>query len=440
MEGFTLNTHHAYLNDDIIIKCNGAICIIDKTTGEEYQFVNEFKTRLCSGKHILISDDQEEEIIIEDAINLDGNHLKNVFVFDGNPWVFVSTKDCLCITNKETKEKKVEYNYTPDSITALGYINDYVFKEGRFQWEKKPCECFLFQTKNDYAIYDVFHGKVIFSFVNHIYSNDHLVIYGAENDIEVYDYRQKRVVVSFNGQYSFGNKFYFVKERKLYGLNTSSSFINAIAFVGEIGEEDVLIGNYLLKLDKDNSDKKEYNYVWLGNGEDFISKTKLIFPYYIENWKGKNTKSFQKTKELYNKFREESKGFLSGYSSIKCMCIGVRINRTIYEWKNHSRIITLYGEIIAYPALNHVIPFKLKGIEGETLDYSDATIEQMPLRSDHIETKTDGTEITFELNVGETVHGKSSSGNLLITKEGTSLFLRNIKENSREEILNKWHD
>ena len=83
----------------------------------------------------------------------------------------------------------------------------------------------------------------------------------------MYDFRQKKVVVYFEGQYSFGNKFYFVKERKLYGLNTSSSFINVIDFVGEIGEEDILMGNFLLKLEKDYSEKKEYGYFWLGNGE-----------------------------------------------------------------------------------------------------------------------------------------------------------------------------
>jgi hypothetical protein len=429
MERFMLNTHHAYLNNDIIIKCNGTISIVDKVTGKEYLFTNELKTRLCAGKHIFVSDCQEEEVFIEDAIKLGGGRIKDAFIFDDNPWAFVTTKDRLYIINKETKEEKVEYSITPDSIKDLG--KRYACEQ--FQY-------FLFQTKNDYAIYDVLHGKIIFSFVNHIYSNYHLVIYRTGNDIVVYNYRQEKVVVSFNGQYSFGNKFYFVKERKLYWLNTSSSFFHAIAFVGEIGEEDVLMGNFLLKLEKDYFNKKQYAYFWLGNGEQDMYKTEFIFPYYIESWKGEKTLSFQRVKDIYPKFTEGNMDLLSKYSNIKSLCIGLRINQTLYEWEGKKRLITLCGEIITYPALEHVIPFKLKGIEGETLNYDDATIEQMPHTSDHVETKTDGTEITYELNAGEKLLGKSSSGNLLITKEGTSLFQRNIKENSREEILNNSFD
>lgn len=427
MDNFTLNTHHAYLNNDIIFKSNGSVSIVDIVTGIEYQFTNELKTRLCAGRHVFACGNQEEEVYIEDAIKLGGGRIKGAFIFDDNPWVFVTTKDRLYITNKETKEEKLEYCITPDSIKDLG--KQYAFE---------PFQYFLFQTKNDYAIYDVRYGKIIFSFDNHIYSNYHLVIYKKENGVEVYDFRQKRVVVYFDGQYSFGNKFYFVKERKLYGLNTSSSFINTIDFVGEIGEEDLLLGNYLLKLEKDYSEKKEYSYFGLGNGENNMNKTKLIFPYYIENWKGEDTKSLQRTRDSYNKFKEENKGLLSDNSNIKSMCIGVRINRSLYEWENHSHMITLYGEIVAYPALTHAIPFKLKGIEGEMLDYKDATIEQMPVIQNDTEKVV--TETVYELNTGEKELGKSSSGNLIITKEDSKLFLRNISENSREVILSNSFD
>ena len=427
MDNFSLNTHHAYLNNDIIFKSNGSVSIVDKVTGKEYHFTDELKTRLCAGRHVFACGNQEDEVYIEDAIKLGGGRIKGAFIFDDNPWVFVTTKDRLYITNKETKEEKVEYSITPDSIKDLG--KQYAFEH--FQY-------FLLQTKNDYAVYDVLYGKIIFSFDNHIYSNYHLVIYKKENGIEVYDFRQKKVVVYFEGQYSFGNKFYFVKERKLYGLNTSSSFINAIDFVGEIGEEDLLLGNYLLKLEKDYSEKKEYGYFWLGNGENNMNKTKLIFPCYIENWKGENTKSFQRIRDLYNKFKEENKGLMSDNSYIKSMCIGVRINRTLYEWENHSHMFTLYGEIVAYPALTHAISFKLRGIEGEMLDYKDATIEQMPIIQNNTEVVVADTD--YELNTGEKELGKSSSGNLIITKEDSKLFLRNISENRREVILSNSFD
>ena len=407
MGDITLNTHHAYLDNDIIINCDGAISIVDKATGKEYHFTNELKTRLCAGRHVFATDNQEEEALVEDAIKLGGGRIKNAFAFDDNPWVFVSMKDRLYIYNKETKEEKVEYGVTPDSINDLGCTKEYVYEEGKFHWNRKPCGYFLFQTKNDYAIYDVLHGKIVFSFVNHIFSNNHLVIYQAENGIKVYDFSQNKVIVGFNGRFSFGNKFYFVKEGKLYGLNTSSSFINAIDFVGEIGEEDILMGNYLLKLEKDYSDKKEYLYVWLGNGERFMNKTKLVVPYYIENWKGENTNSFQRARNQYDEFMKENEGFLSGYSNIKSMCMGVRINQTIYEWEKHSRLITLYGELIAYPALKHAIPFKLKGVEGGTLDFSDATIESAPPCSASNDKETEGRQPECQLNNGEKLLSKS---------------------------------
>lgn len=429
MGDFTLNTHHAYLNNDIIINCDGTITIVDKVTGKEYHFTEELKTRFCAGQHILVSNNQEEEFFIEDAIKLGGSHIKNAFVFDDNPWVFVTTKDRMYITNKETKEEYVEYNITPDSINELGL------------YYGKPCEYFLFQTKNDYAIYDVLHGRITYYFVNHIYSNNHLVIFKSKDNIVVYDYRNKRNVVEFKDfQYSFGTKFYFVKERKLYGLNTSTSYINTIDFAGEISDTDILFGNSLLKLEKDYADKKEYAYIALGNGESFMSKTKLVFPFYIDSWKRKDMVSFQKAKNQYLMFKEDNKKLLSENPNIKSLCIGLKISQVLSERENKDHIIVLYGEIISYPSTKHVIPFKLKGVEGGTIDFSDATIEPAPLFPDCVEKESEDGEPKYELNKEETLFGKSSSGNLLITKEDNKLYLRDIKDKSRHEILNNSFD
>ena len=119
MAKFTVNTHKAYLNNEIIIKAEGKITLVDIITGEKYEFRDELKTFLSAGKHILKSGDYEEEINIEDAIKLGGSDVKKAFVFDYNPWVFVTTKDRLYITNVETNEEKVEFNITPDEIMSL---------------------------------------------------------------------------------------------------------------------------------------------------------------------------------------------------------------------------------------------------------------------------------------------------------------------------------
>jgi hypothetical protein len=561
MKQFTVNTHHAYLNNDIIFKCNGAISILDIVTGKEYQFTTELKTRLCAGKHIFVNttakemftgnnnekkflineynideykakfntdklkivenpnksgsfffscgmlqngrtnygavgqkakailddtslsyeecakklqvsiykvynekgqaillpilqaktntnfivnsvEDQEEMVFIEDAIKLGGSRLKNAFVFDKNPWIFVTTMDRLYITNKETKEEKVEYNITPNSIKELGFTNDYVYdsEEGQFRWIKKPCEYFLFQTENDYAIYDVLRGNIVFSFINHIYSNEHLVIYKKDNGFEIYDYREEKTIEYFDGQYSFGSKFYYVKDRKLYGLNLSTSYINEIDFVGEIGDEYSLTDNYLFELEKDGANKKQYACFWLGNGERNMSKTVVVSPYYVENWKGNDLASFQKVKDLYSKFKVENSALLSAYSSINTLCIGLRITRTLYEWENKKRLITLYGEIITFPALKHTIPFKLKGFEEDTLDFNNAIIEPTPPLQKTTEKKEEESVITNILNEGEIVIGKSSSGNLLVLKVDNKLFLHNVENNTHDEILHDSFD
>lgn len=119
MATFTVNTHHAYLNNKIVIETKDWITIEDISTGLKYQFKKVLVIKLSAGLHILKSDDHEEEIVIEDAIKLGGSKIKYAFVFDDTPWTFVTTKDRLYITNVETHEEKIEYNITPDKILSL---------------------------------------------------------------------------------------------------------------------------------------------------------------------------------------------------------------------------------------------------------------------------------------------------------------------------------
>ena len=421
MATFTVNTHHAYLNNDIVIKSDGTISVEDIVTQEKYLCANELRTRLCAGKHILKSEDHVEEIYIEDAIKLGGSRIKNAFVFDDNPWLFVSTKDRLYIANRKTNEERTEYNVTPDSICELEYYG-------------MSCEFFLFQTKQDYAIYNAQQGKIVFKFTNYIFSNGHLVIYRTDEGIVAYDYRQNRAITQFNGQYSFGSKFYFVKDNKLYGLNIKTLYINVIDSVGEIGSSDVLLNNNLIKLEKDYVYKKIYTYFDLGNGENIKAKTDLLFPYYIENWMGMETVSFKNARDMYNKFKEDNRRILSDYPYITNLCMGIRICRISYHWEKGKHVMSLFGEIISYPAIGFIVPFKLEGIEGESLDFSNIVIEQS-LVSNRVESEKEEATLCYELSDDERLIGKSSSGNCFITTKDKKLFMRNIKDNSRNEIF-----
>lgn len=290
MAKFTVNTHHAYLNNKIIIQAEDWIAIEDLSTGLKYEFQKVFETRLSAGHHILKSENHEEEIVIEDAIKLGGSKIKSAFVFDDTPWIFVTTKDRLYITNLETHEEKVEYNITPDEIMSLP----------AYGYRKEPNEYFIFKSRNDYAVYNVQTGKIVFQFTQYIFANEHLIIFKQEDGVEVYDFRQRRTIVHFDGQYSFGKKFYFVRRNILYGLNLSTSYINEVPSIGNIKDTDMLLENYLLKLDSRYTKQKIYSYVWLGNGEEekTIVGTKLILPCHIESWMGNTTPIFCRQKKI----------------------------------------------------------------------------------------------------------------------------------------------
>ena len=70
MVNFSVNTHHAYLNTDIIIHNNTTKSIIvhDLTTSEEWLVDDEKTIRLSAGTHILESENAKQAIIIEDAV------------------------------------------------------------------------------------------------------------------------------------------------------------------------------------------------------------------------------------------------------------------------------------------------------------------------------------------------------------------------------------
>ena len=425
---FTVNTHHAYLNSDIIIRCEGFVSIEDIDAGEKYDVRDELRIRLTAGRHILKTDDYEEEIIIEDAIKLGGSKIKNAFVFDNNPWIFVTTKDRLYITNRDTGDEKIEHIITPDSIEQL---TPYYFG--------KPCEYFLFQTKQDYAIYNVMKGKIVYRFTNHIYSNGHLVIYKSEDKVIVYDYLKDKIIANFDGKFSFGRKFYFIKDNRLYGLNLGTSYINSIDYVGELREDVILIGNTLLKIQSDCFDKKKYLYFSLGNGENGMSKTEIILPYYIENWEGQNTLFYQKLRTIYSQFKEENRNVLYKYPDITSLYFSIRINHISYKLESGKRSIELIGEIISNPAMRHVVPFIIRGKEGETLSFDDASIASAPSRNNS-EEKENLTNNDYDLNKEERMLAKSTSGNYLITSEGDNLYIINNETHTRNKILKACFD
>ena len=119
MATFSVSTHHAYLNNTIVLKAEGNIIVIDTMTQQEYEFDSEMEIYLSAGRHVLKADKHEEVVIIEDAIKLGGSEIKKAFVFDNSPFIFVTMRDRLYMANVKTQMESIEYGITPDDITNL---------------------------------------------------------------------------------------------------------------------------------------------------------------------------------------------------------------------------------------------------------------------------------------------------------------------------------
>lgn len=425
MEVFSVNTHRAYLNMDVIISNNTSESIVvkDITTSDEW-IVNEVKkVRLTAGMHTLVSGDTSMSIFIEDAIKLGGSRIKKAFAFDDNPWIFVITKDRLYAVNTISEEEKVEYSLTPDSIISLG------------MYQGKPCEYFLFKNKEDYSIYNVETGKLIITFSNHFFSNNHLVIYRQDTIVKVYDYRIDKIIVEFDGQCSVGKKMFFVNERKLYSLNLTTSHINIINKVGILDKDHLLYDNWLVRLKSDYSNKT-YELFSLGDGENDIKSTCVVFPYYVEKWKGGTLSDLSLARKelvIFNGERE----FLQNFPHILHHIFEISVSNVNFYCENNENKVQLTGIIKISPSMRLTIPFTLIGVEGSKISFNNCVIEnkiEKPSISDK------DVEDLFVLPNEEKLLGKSISSNIIISTIDNQIIFRNVREKTKRKILGKLFD
>ena len=427
MATFTVNTHHAYLNTNVVIRNNTSepIVVKDTTTSEEWVVNEEITVLFSAGIHQLVSEDTSTSIVIEDAVKFGGSLIKNAFAFDNNPWVFITTKDRFYVVNTLTGEERVEHALNPDTIASFEkYSNG------------KPCEYFLFNNKKDYSIYNVETSKIIVTFSNHIYSNEHLVIYSHDENVIVYDYRLDKVIVEFDGQYSFGNKFYFVKDGKLHGLSLWTSYINTINETGVLTNDYLLYSNHLIKLISDSSNTKTYEFFSLGNGERHIKSTCVNFPYYVEQWEGHNLRNMSDARKELEEFKNDWKR-LREFPHVLHHVFSIRISNVQYFWEKKVYNIKLSGFVQTYPSMGWTVPFTLSGAEGSTISFRNCMIEDVQ------DTSTKNAKVekeTYELPKEEKLLGKSMSGNIIISSCDNHIIFRNIKEDKKRQILEKIFD
>ncbi len=227
------NTHHAYLNHMVTLSSDkeGITVITDSTTGRVYKFTGSLDLHLSAGEHILCDETNNQvKVVIEDAIKIGGSKFKPeaCFVTDQSPWVFVTMKDRLYISNKIRNIERVEYGITPDEIIFANNENDALF---------------ILRTENDYTVFDAGRNEVLFMFSNMEYHNDHLVIYKDQDSTTiVYDFVNGHIVYSFDREYSIFSKdgndiLYFISGSKLLALNLVTDEIEHIKEVTIDGDK-----------------------------------------------------------------------------------------------------------------------------------------------------------------------------------------------------------
>lgn len=436
MGHFTVNTHHAYLNNEIIIRSATPQSIIDRVTGKVFNVDKELKTYLTAGEHVLASGNCVEVIVIEDAIKLGGGRFKNAFVFDDSPWVFIVMKDRTYITNIETKEERIEYNITPDKINSLG-----LYKEEANRY-------FLLETCLDISIYDVISGRVVVSFSDLIYDSPYYVVYRKEEQIEIYDYHNDLVIDVFQGQYSVGNKFYYIKGNRLFGLGLNPTEIKEIHAVGELPDNVILDKNSLLVPKGDykkqsNTIYKYYSFFELGNGEDDITCTSLLPFSFIDSWFGHKTGDFEKLKkdreEWLNIIKDTEPNF---EKYLQVVCKGISFSKYNIIPKDGKKELALYGEYDIFPDLYGIKPkIVLKTILGEPANYKNISIcEDCGKDEDYNKDKEKTDEANPIIPDGEKIIAYSPKKTRIITENCDGYFFYDISNSRRYPIFEQLFD
>ena len=212
MNLFNIFPHNAYLNSEICIfsGLNKEINIINTFTGDVIKLSKDMKWhgKLKHGKHIFSCKyndfEQIEEVVVENAYKLGGSTLKNIFIFDENPWSLVVMKDRTYFYNRYNGSEYLEHRFSPDKIEVISTNH------------------LLMTSKNEMSIFSLELMKPIISFKEFVYIDDKYVVIDETEDVEndsqiilaVYAY-QSNVINDESKQIIFCNDFIVDSENKI---------------------------------------------------------------------------------------------------------------------------------------------------------------------------------------------------------------------------------
>ena len=436
MKLFELNTHHTFLNIYPVISILNS-CSIDivlengdkKLLGIYTEGHTAVIKNLEPGKLVVRAtsftanktneETQEEVIVVEDAIKYGGGKAKKGFVFDSSPWLFVTTGDRLYIWNRETQTSKIEYNLDPDEILPCWAGSSY----------------FLFKSLGDYSIFDIQSGQIIFSYNKHIYVNDRIVMYGDFGDVHVYDYHTQQEILVLKDQYSFDlakSRLFYIQDKKVYFLNTSSTFKKQIEDIEELSDGKYqLHKQYLLSYNLVKGRKTYHLY-------DLSLPLKKIDCYSFEtdNYVGEFFEhemfGLQGIKEQLNRACDEIRKAQISYRDVEISATISYYNlyKFSFTYENHKRLLNLYFQDVKASKKSRISQAYIAKLEK---DQEAVSIRDVAFECENVTTATTQTleEPVYNKEFGTLLcHSKSTQYAVFQKDDGLTLLCPNIEKPS----------
>ncbi len=246
MKAFNIHPHKGFLNTQFAVKINDlniplikAICT---GSGDECEInaSNDFIFP-SAGIWTLSANNEEQTIVVEDAVKFGGSNHKASYVFENTPWCFIVMRDRTYFHNRETKEEYVE-SISPDKIE---YVNEYfvLFKNAQ---------------NNDFSLYSLENQSPVLYFNKYAYICDHaLVLVDEEKQaLQFYSLNDKCISkfdfpFDYYSNYEEHGLFYIAKDTTIRVVNLS------VFFTTEIKNSFPIIGftnkYYAILQDRDNA-------------------------------------------------------------------------------------------------------------------------------------------------------------------------------------------
>ncbi|MFR9503195.1 MAG: hypothetical protein SNH73_01930 [Rikenellaceae bacterium] len=425
MRTFEINTHHAYLNTEVVLKSNGGPCEIqDLITGVKYSVESILRIKLCAGEHNLYcaKSNQTEKVIIQDAIKLGGSNIKPEasFVSEVTPWIVVTMKDRIYFFNRETKSEFVEHNLSPASVKYIG---------------GKANEYFIFETEDDYSIFNAITRQVTYNCNNVIYNNEHLVISDKQGELTVYDYINDVFIFQTDSQYSIHeSNLFYADGDSIYRLDLGSNEINQLKCKLRTNIYQFCEGHILVCV-ANYGKKVHYELLDL----ELDNCTTMYMNYFITVFCGKK---LNHTDEIYKVFEDAANNAYGDFvdknsDKLRQYYISSNLNLSIYEILSFNvvddkdvmdvRLITktkgYAGVYVSYKYLRFNSPHSF-------IDYTYAVEIDVPKK----EIEETCTPFKIDSDKGKLIC-HSDSQNMYISLKDGKLYETNINDNSCSEVL-----